>query len=136
MHTSKPKDTNGAAASSAPSPEATGSVSGEKKRAARLNAECALLARIIIDGGGELLDVAERRALMPADFRFPKTSAIFNAIQRLRRAQKNFAAAAVREELIRAGAAREWARFNTGIVLSKKNAPLRRERALLDAIKS
>ena len=42
MHTSKPKDTNGA--SGAPSPEATGSGAGEKKRAARLNALRALNA--------------------------------------------------------------------------------------------
>lgn len=132
MHTSKPKDTNGA--SGAPSPEATGSVSGEKKRAARLNAENALLARIIIDGGGELLDVAERRGLTPADFGFPITAAIFNAIQKLRRAEKSIDARAVCEELIRAGVDRGWARFNTAIVLSKKT---RRSAALraLDAIK-
>lgn len=132
MHTSKPKDTNGA--SGAPSPEATGSVSGEKKRVARLNAECALLARIIIDGGGELLDAAERRALTPADFFFPMPAAIFNAIQKLRRAEKNIAVAAVCEELIRAGSDRGWAKFNIGIVLQKKT---RRSAALraLDAIK-
>lgn len=132
MHTSKPKDTNGA--SGAPSPEATGSGAGEKKRVARLNAECALLARIIIDGGGELLEAAERRALTPADFNFPMPAAIFNAIQKLRRAEKNIAVAAVCEELIRAGSDRGWAKFNTAIVLSKKT---RRSAALraLDAIK-